>query len=111
MQSRCATKWLGALGVLVVLLGTGGLLSADEIVVGGQCDRTGPTKFIGTLLCPGVNDYIKLINKKAGSMAIRCAILRWSMPTRSTAVLRPTNASSTRGVWRRLITARPSCMR
>ena len=68
MQSCFATKWFGVAGVLVLLLGTGGLLSADadEIVVGGQCDRTGPTKFIGTLLCPGVNDYIKLVNKKGG---------------------------------------------
>ncbi len=68
MQSRCATKRLGVLGVLAVLLGAGGLLSAgaDEIVVGGQCDRTGPTKFIGTLLCPGANDYIRLVNKKGG---------------------------------------------
>jgi len=68
MQSYFATKWLGVMGVLVMLLGAGTLLSAgaDEIVVGGQCDRTGPTKFIGTLLCPGANDYIKLVNKKGG---------------------------------------------
>jgi branched-chain amino acid transport system substrate-binding protein len=39
---------------------------ADEIVVGGQCDRTGPTRFVGTILCPGISDYINLINKKGG---------------------------------------------
>jgi branched-chain amino acid transport system substrate-binding protein len=39
---------------------------ADEIVIGGQCDRTGPTKNVGTQLCPGVFDYVKLINKKGG---------------------------------------------
>ena len=68
MQLRFATKWFGVVGALVMLLGAGSLLSAgaDEIVVGGQCDRTGPTKFIGTLLCPGANDYIKLINRQGG---------------------------------------------
>jgi len=68
MQSRSVMRWLGALGALTILLATGGLLPAvaEEIVVGGQCDRTGPTKFIGTLLCPGANDYIKLVNKKGG---------------------------------------------
>ena len=39
---------------------------ADEIIIGGQCDRTGPTKNVGTQLCPGVFDYVKLINKKGG---------------------------------------------
>jgi branched-chain amino acid transport system substrate-binding protein len=37
---------------------------ADEIVIGGQCDRTGPTKFVGTILCPGIGDYFKLANQK-----------------------------------------------
>lgn len=41
-------------------------LQADEIVIGGQCDRTGPTRFVGTVLCPGIADYINLINKKGG---------------------------------------------
>ena len=41
-------------------------VQADEIVIGGQCDRTGPTRFVGTILCPGIGDYINLINKKGG---------------------------------------------
>lgn len=65
-------KLRGSFVVLVVtavVLGLSGALtiaSAAEIVVGGQCDRTGPTKLIGTQICPGVNDYINLVNKKGG---------------------------------------------
>jgi len=39
---------------------------ADEIVIGGQCDRTGPTKSIGIQICPGALDYVKLVNKQGG---------------------------------------------
>lgn len=56
-------KWSVAL-IAWSLLASSAL--ADEIVVGGQCDRTGPTKNVGTQLCPGVFDYIKLVNKKGG---------------------------------------------
>ena len=37
-----------------------------EIVVGLQCDRTGPTQLVGTVLCPGYHDYIALVNSKGG---------------------------------------------
>ncbi len=65
-------KLRGSFVVLVVtavVLGLSGALtiaSAAEIVVGAQCDRTGPTKLIGTQICPGANDYINLVNKKGG---------------------------------------------
>lgn len=53
--------------ILILMLGFGTLQAqTTEIVVGGQCDRTGPTKLIGTQLCPGVLDYIKLVNKQGG---------------------------------------------
>ena len=39
---------------------------AGEIVVGLQCDRTGPTQTVGTFLCPGFHDYVKLVNSKGG---------------------------------------------
>jgi branched-chain amino acid transport system substrate-binding protein len=39
---------------------------ADEIVIGGQCDRTGPTKPVGIQICPGALDYVKLVNKQGG---------------------------------------------
>lgn len=37
-----------------------------EIVVGMQCDRTGPTQTVGTFLCPGYHDYVKLVNFQGG---------------------------------------------
>jgi branched-chain amino acid transport system substrate-binding protein len=52
--------------VLALVLGWGMTQAAlaDDIVIGGQCDRTGPTKFVGTILCAGIGDYIKLANAK-----------------------------------------------
>jgi branched-chain amino acid transport system substrate-binding protein len=40
--------------------------SKGEIVIGLQCDRTGATQIVGTVLCPGFHDYIALINSKGG---------------------------------------------
>jgi branched-chain amino acid transport system substrate-binding protein len=37
-----------------------------EVVVGEQCDRTGATQLVGVHLCPGIRDYIDLINSKGG---------------------------------------------
>jgi branched-chain amino acid transport system substrate-binding protein len=37
-----------------------------EIVIGVQCDRTGPTQIVGTVLCPGFHDYIALVNSRGG---------------------------------------------
>jgi branched-chain amino acid transport system substrate-binding protein len=43
-----------------------GTVMAGEIVVGLQCDRTGPTQTVGTFLCPGYHDYVKLVNSRGG---------------------------------------------
>src|SRR5713226_1913380 len=40
--------------------------SKADIVIGMQCDRTGATQIVGTVLCPGFHDYIALINSKGG---------------------------------------------
>jgi branched-chain amino acid transport system substrate-binding protein len=37
-----------------------------EIVIGVQCDRTGATQIVGTVLCPGFHDYVALVNSKGG---------------------------------------------
>ena len=37
-----------------------------QVVIGEQCDRTGPTQIVGVNLCPGVMDYINLVNSKGG---------------------------------------------
>jgi len=60
--------------VTALIVAAGGLLSGapahaqskGEIVVGVQCDRTGATQIVGTVLCPGFHDYIALVNSKGG---------------------------------------------
>lgn len=37
-----------------------------EILLGAQCDRTGPTQITGTVFCPAMHDYAALINSKGG---------------------------------------------
>jgi branched-chain amino acid transport system substrate-binding protein len=65
----------GILAIATALtLAAGSLLTATpshaqskgEIVIGVQCDRTGPTQIVGTVLCPGFHDYIALVNSKGG---------------------------------------------
>src|SRR5881398_3988267 len=59
---------------MALMLAAGGLLagapsygqSKGEIVIGVQCDRTGATQIVGTVLCPGFHDYIALVNSKGG---------------------------------------------
>ena len=65
MQLR---RWLLSYLVLACVVGVGSVVPvvADEIVIGGQCDRTGPTKSVGIQLCQGILDYIKLVNKQGG---------------------------------------------
>src|SRR5262244_1624760 len=57
-----------------LIVAAGSLLTAapshaqtkGEIVIGLQCDRTGPTQIVGTVLCPGYHDYIALVNSRGG---------------------------------------------
>ncbi len=48
------------------LAGTASAQQKKEILIGTQCDRTGPTQIVGIRLCPAVQDYINLINSKGG---------------------------------------------
>jgi len=61
-------SWLVRCLVLVCVVGAGSVVSAvaEDIVIGGQCDRTGPTKPIGIQFCQGILDYVKLVNKQGG---------------------------------------------
>jgi branched-chain amino acid transport system substrate-binding protein len=60
---------------MAVVVGVAGFLGAlapasaqskGEVVIGVQCDRTGATQIVGTVLCPAFHDYIALINSKGG---------------------------------------------
>ena len=46
-----------------------------EIVVGLQCDRTGPTQTVGIYLCPGYHDYMSLLNSKGGVEGYKIRVL------------------------------------
>jgi branched-chain amino acid transport system substrate-binding protein len=61
--------------VMSVLVGLAGVLgpaasasaqSKSEVVIGVQCDRTGATQIVGTVLCPAFHDYVALVNSKGG---------------------------------------------
>jgi branched-chain amino acid transport system substrate-binding protein len=56
-----------AISAGVFALATGAAQAQDkEIVIGLQCDRTGPPQIVGTVLCPGYHDYVNLVNSKGG---------------------------------------------
>src|SRR5690242_7253297 len=60
---------LGAAGGLAVgALALAGTASAQEkkVLIGLQCDRTGPTQIVGTVLCPALQDYYNLVNSQGG---------------------------------------------
>ena len=46
-----------------------------EIVIGLQCDRTGVTQIVGTVLCPGYHDYVDLLNSKGGVEGYKIRVL------------------------------------
>src|SRR5580693_8538378 len=37
-----------------------------EVMIGAQCDHTGPTQIVGVVICPAQQDYMSLINSKGG---------------------------------------------
>src|SRR5215471_15847373 len=58
-----------ALGLAIGVAGAADTALAQqkgEILIGEQCDRTGPTQIVGIRLCAAVLDYINLINQKGG---------------------------------------------
>ena len=59
-------KTLGAAVGLVGLMSQGAIAQDKELVIGMQCDRTGPTQITGTTLCPAYHDYVALVNSKGG---------------------------------------------
>jgi branched-chain amino acid transport system substrate-binding protein len=65
---RFVKSGLGAAAVAGILaFGTGeAFAQGKEVVFGVQCDRTGPTATVGTVLCPGYRDYIDMVNSKGG---------------------------------------------
>jgi branched-chain amino acid transport system substrate-binding protein len=61
----------GVLAGAAALLFAAPALAQKEIVLGLQCDRTGPTQTVGVFLCPGYHDYIALVNSKGGVNGVK----------------------------------------
>src|SRR4029077_17521289 len=59
-------KSLSMLTAAAVVFGGAAAAQEKEVMIGGQCDRTGPTQIVGVVICPAVQDYIDLINTKGG---------------------------------------------
>lgn len=65
INSTRTTIWAAATATVMLAAGTAAGVN-KEIVIGVQCDRTGPTQTVGIALCPGIQDYISLVNAKGG---------------------------------------------
>ena len=66
-MTRFVRSLLGVAATTATLaLGAGQAFAQKEVVFGLQCDRTGATANVGTILCPGYQDYIALVNSKGG---------------------------------------------
>ena len=66
-MTRVLGRWFAMFGVAALPLLSGSASAQDkEIVIGAQCDRTGPTQIVGTVLCPGYQQYMELVNKRGG---------------------------------------------
>lgn len=51
------------------------LAQDKEVVIGMQCDRTGPTQIVGTTLCPAYHDYVALVNSRGGIEGYKVKVL------------------------------------
>jgi branched-chain amino acid transport system substrate-binding protein len=67
MTPKSARSLALSLGAVIAVAAAGTAQAADKtILIGMQCDRTGPTQVVGTKLCPGTHDLIDLINSQGG---------------------------------------------
>src|SRR3974390_320204 len=57
---------VAAAATAAVLCFGGAGAQEKEVMIGGQCDRTGPTQIVGVVICPAIQDYIDLVNSKGG---------------------------------------------
>lgn len=68
--TRLKTAVVSVVGVAALTL-SAQAVAQKEIVLGLQCDRTGPTQTVGVYLCPGYHDYIALVNSKGGINGVK----------------------------------------
>ncbi len=73
---RLGSTWGISAAALALGLVSGVALAQDkEVVIGMQCDRTGPTQITGTHLCPGYHDYVALVNSKGGLEGFKVKVI------------------------------------
>ena len=65
-MKRKMAPGLAALVAVGVWLTGSAMAQQKEVVIGVQCDRTGPTQITGVVLCPAMQDYYNLINSNGG---------------------------------------------
>lgn len=65
-MSRGCRSMLMAVSLFVGVQLPTAIAQPAPIKLGGMCDYSGSTKIIGLELCPGVRDYIALVNKRGG---------------------------------------------
>src|SRR5277367_3000537 len=67
MTSRSRSVLTLAAGMAVGLAYASSAMADDKVLlIGVQCDRTGATQITGTVLCPAMQDYYRLVNSKGG---------------------------------------------
>ena len=64
-MKRLLVPMLGGAAAALCFAGAA-IAQQKEIVVGAQCDRTGPTQIVGVVICPAQADYFALINSRGG---------------------------------------------
>ncbi len=75
-MTKQTTAWLRAGALAGSILASGPALAQDkEIVIGAQCDRTGPTQIVGNVLCPAYHHYMALVNKRGGVEGYKIKVL------------------------------------
>jgi branched-chain amino acid transport system substrate-binding protein len=76
-MSRSSSWRIAAVAAAGAVALTAGAARAQdkEIVIGLQCDRTGPTQLVGVHLCPGYHDYIALLNSKGGVEGFKIRVI------------------------------------
>jgi branched-chain amino acid transport system substrate-binding protein len=75
-MTRFVRSWLGVAATTATLaFGGSQAFAQKELVFGLQCDRTGATANVGTVLCPGYQDYIALVNSKGGVEGYKIKVL------------------------------------
>ena len=66
-MKKFARNMLTLAGVAAGLAYAGSAMADDKVLLlGVQCDRTGATQIVGTVLCPAMQDYFRLVNSKGG---------------------------------------------